>query len=43
MDDFGVSEWDNKPSDIPTEQEIPLGGERSEVALSCPNDEMDHT
>jgi len=20
MDDFGVAQWDNKPSDIPTEQ-----------------------
>lgn len=45
MDDFGVTQWDNKPSDIPTEQgsnlaeKVPMG---LVSFFCCANDEMNH-
>jgi hypothetical protein len=35
MGDFGVTQWDNKPSDIPTEQGVLFGEERSDVPPHC--------
>lgn len=46
-DDFGLTQWDNKSSDIPTEQGSKLA-EKVPIRcapgcdFSCPNDEMNH-